>query len=275
MKRRLFVKTLGASIPAASIATSATAAPMVNGTIKPRAATLGLPPVYDALTKYRNGLVIISSPVDGGKSTTLRFLMERFANARKADVQYVGDSADAPLPTEIDTSSFAIGREFPSFGVGMFEQGDSQPSLILVGEIRDWYTLDQCIKLAESSRLVYATVHGSTAWNTIARLIRLDHFRENGESETRERLARTLRAVMAQSLLPRKDGRGRIAAVDTVTNAEFFQEQLRLTPIDILTASLVPDSARHPDDVSMQSSIRRLIREKKVDRSVVERRWLS
>jgi twitching motility protein PilT len=118
-----------------------------------------------------------------------------------------------------------VGSDTDSFSIGLRAALREDPDVILVGEMRDTETIDIALKAAETGHLVFSTLHTQNAVATINRIIAF--FPPHEQQMVRVRLSETLVAVVSQRLLPRKDGRGRIAAVEIMVVTATIREAIR------------------------------------------------
>ncbi len=185
--------------------------------------SLGLPPVLKDIALEDRGLVLITGITGSGKSSTLAAMIS-FINEQKA-----GKIVTIEDPIEFlhrDNKSTVIQRELgadtESFGKALRAALRQDPDVILVGEMRDKETIDIALKAAETGHLVFSTVHTTDAPKTISRLISV--FEASEQYATRMRLAETLKAVISQRLVARKDGKGRVVAAEIMRQTKTIQD---------------------------------------------------
>jgi twitching motility protein PilT len=178
---------------------------------------LGLPPVVRDLSMEDRGLILVTGVTGSGKSSTLAAMVAHVNANKAAKVVTIED------PIEFlhkDEKSIVIQRELggdtESFAKALRAALRQDPDIIMVGEMRDQETIDIALKAAETGHLVFSTAHTTDAVKTISRLVSV--FEPTEQAATRQRLAETLRAVISQRLLPRKDGKGRAVAVEILRN---------------------------------------------------------
>lgn len=172
---------------------------------------LQLPPsCYDFIQRPR-GLVLVTGPAGSGKSTTLAAMIDRLNRTTKQHIitvedpiEFVHDDHMALMnqrELDVDTNSFANALKH------VLRQ---DPDVILVGEMRDATTFTTSLQAGETGHLVFSTVHTASAYETMDRVINM--FPPHEKDHLCQRLANSLRAIVAQKLVPRADGKGRIAA---------------------------------------------------------------
>ncbi|HBE88093.1 MAG TPA: type IV pili twitching motility protein PilT [Elusimicrobia bacterium] len=172
---------------------------------------LGLSPAIIGMSQIPKGMVLVCGPTGSGKSTTLAALLELINTKRKGHMLTIED----PIEFTYEAKSCIIrqreiGQHTKSFNNALRAALREDPNVILVGEMRDLETIQLTITAAETGHLTFATLHTQDAPSTVDRII--DVFPPHQQTQVRVQLAASLQAVVAQILLPRKDGRGRAAA---------------------------------------------------------------
>lgn len=178
---------------------------------------LGLPKSLTQLADVKRGLIVVTGPTGSGKSTTLAALINHInQNETKHiltiedPIEFVHKSANS-LVNQREVSSHT--KSFPNALKAALRE---DPDIILVGEMRDLETIQLAISAAETGHVVFGTLHTNSAVKTIDRII--DVFPQGQQSQIQTMLAESLRAVVAQSLLPRADKPGRVAAIEVLVN---------------------------------------------------------
>ena len=188
---------------------------------------LGLPPVLKKLALERQGLVLVTGPTGSGKSTTLAAMME-FINTTK-DVHIV--TIEDPIEFIYSNKKSIItqrelGTDTKDFPTALKYALRQDPDVILIGEMRDQETILSAMKAAETGHLVLSTLHTTDAVQTINRI--LNTFPPHEREALRHELAVVLKGCIAQRLIQRSDGPGRVAAheilVGTPTIADLIQK---------------------------------------------------
>jgi twitching motility protein PilT len=188
---------------------------------------LGMPPTLAEFTKSRNGLVLVTGPTGCGKSTTLAAMIDLINTNRRVHVvsiedpiEYVHEDKHAIM------SQREVGIDTDSFQEALKRVLRQAPDVILIGEMRDIETMNVALQAAETGHLVFATVHTSSAAETLDRLSNM--FAPHERPMLWLRLSVSLRGVVSQKLLPRADGKGRVAAIEvmvvTPTIAKLLEE---------------------------------------------------
>ncbi len=184
---------------------------------------LGLPETLKWFTQKSKGLVVVTGPTGSGKSTTLAAMLNEINSSRRVHIITVEDPIEFVHPTKLGLiTQREVGLHTHSFPDAIRAALREDPDVILVGEMRDLDTISAAITLAETGHLVLATLHTQDAPQTIDRMI--DIFPPNQQSQVRAQLSTTLLGVVAQRLIPRADGSGRVMALeilvrnDAITN---------------------------------------------------------
>jgi len=191
----------------------------------PTLGSLNLPAQLSDIGTLRNGIVLVTGPTGSGKSTTLAAIID-LVNERhhyhivtiEDPIEFLHTHKNSTInQREIGTDA----RDFPSSLRAALRQA---PKVILIGEMRDYETTEIALEAAETGHLVLSTLHTIDASKTIDRIIGL--YPKNEEQVIRTRLAQTFRFIVSQRLIPRADGRGRIAAVEILKSTPRTREYI-------------------------------------------------
>jgi twitching motility protein PilT len=184
---------------------------------------LGLPPVLKRIADEERGLVLVTGTTGSGKSTTLAAIIDHINKTRCTHVVTVED------PIEFlhrDQRSIVNQREVAvdtrSFAQALRSALRQDPDVILVGEMRDFETIETGLLAAETGHLVFSTLHTLDATETINRMIAV--FPPHQQKQVRLQLASVLKAVISQRLLPRADGHGRAPAVEVLISTPLIRD---------------------------------------------------
>ena len=178
---------------------------------------LGLPEIYKNLVQEPRGLVLVCGPTDSGKSTTLAAMIRHLYTQGAHHVITVEDPIEY-IHTEVvgAITQRQLGVHTTSYAHALKHILRQNPDVIMVGEIRDYETAASVLSLAEAGHLVLSTGHAPSAPQAIERIVDMFPLNERYLSQTR--LASLLVAVLCQTLVPRSNGSGRIAAVEIMIN---------------------------------------------------------
>lgn len=172
---------------------------------------LGLPDQVLALARRRAGLVMVTGPTGSGKSTTLAAMLSWINHNRSGHILTIEDPVEfVHQPAKCLITHREVGQDVPSFADAIRSAGRENADVILVGELRGPETMRLALQLASYGVLIFATVHTNSAAATIDRFINV--FPAGQQPAIRGMLAESLAGIVAQQLLKRADGSGRIAA---------------------------------------------------------------
>ena len=184
---------------------------------------LALPPVLKRIALEERGLVLVTGTTGSGKSTTLAAMIDYINASRQAHVMTVEDPIEY---LHRDNRSLVNQREISvdtqSFAHALRAALRQDPDVILVGEMRDFETVETALHASETGHLVFSTLHTLDASETINRIIAV--FPPHQQKQIRMQLASVLKAVVSQRLLPKSDGKGRAAAVEVMITTPFIRD---------------------------------------------------
>jgi twitching motility protein PilT len=187
---------------------------------------LGLPEHLKLLTRYHNGLILVTGSVGSGKSTTLAALVEQINIERREHIITLEDPIEYVLePKGCHITQREVHTHTLSFGVALRGALREDPDVIMVGEMRDLETISLAITASETGHLVLGTLHTGTAARTLDRV--LDVFPVDQQEQIRIMISESLRGVISQQLIPRADGTGRVLAIETLTNTPAVSNVIR------------------------------------------------
>ena len=186
---------------------------------------LGLPPVLKRIASEERGLVLVTGTTGSGKSTTLAAMIDYINATRAAHIMTVEDPIEY---LHRDHHSLVNQREVAvdtqSFSHALRSALRQDPDVILVGEMRDFETVETALLAAETGHLVFSTLHTLDATETINRIIAV--FPPHQQRQVRIQLASVLKAAISQRLLPRADGAGRVAAVEVMVSTALIRDAI-------------------------------------------------
>src|ERR1700736_2414594 len=187
---------------------------------------LGLPEYLKLLTRYQNGLILVTGSVGSGKSTTLAALVEQVNVERREHIITLEDPVEYVLePQGCHITQREIHTHTRSFAAALRGALREDPDVIMVGEMRDLETISLAITASETGHLVLGTLHTGNASRTLDRL--LDVFPVDQQEQIRVMVSESLRGVISQQLIPRSDGKGRVLALETLTNTPAVANVIR------------------------------------------------
>jgi len=184
--------------------------------VTPPLASLGLPPIVRDLCALEQGLVIVTGVTGSGKTTTLAAMVDEINTHRSGVIISIEDPIEYIFEHKLcRVKQREIGADTKSFPLALRHVLRQDPDVILISEMRDLETISAAITAAETGHLVLATLHTIDAPKAIDRIV--DAFPPEQQAQIIAQLANALQAVIAQRLLPRADGRGRVAACEVMT----------------------------------------------------------
>ncbi|MDY0095394.1 MAG: type IV pilus twitching motility protein PilT [Candidatus Vecturithrix sp.] len=187
---------------------------------------LCLPRAVHEFTRLSRGLVLVTGPTGNGKSTTLASMVDHINRFRKAHIITIEDPLEFIHKNKKSLiNQREIGTHSSSFAGALRSAFREDPDVILIGEMRDLETIALAITAAETGHLVFGTLHTSNAPKTIDRII--DVFPTGQQAQVRTQLSESLSGVIAQQLLKRADGMGRIAAVEILVGVPALAHLIR------------------------------------------------
>jgi len=181
----------------------------------PRLEELGLPDVFQDISRLQRGLVLITGPAGSGKSTTLAALINTINQREEKHILTIEDPIEYAIPSKRSLiHQREIGIHTQSFSEGLRNCLRENPDIIVVGELRDLESISLAIRAAETGHLVFGTLHSGTAIQALTRL--LDVFDAQRQAQIRIQLAQSLQAICAQRLFKRRDIQGMIVATEVL-----------------------------------------------------------
>jgi twitching motility protein PilT len=174
---------------------------------------LNLPEHLGEITQLRNGIVLVTGPTGSGKSSTLAAIINKINEDKAYHILTIEDPIEfLHLHKKSTIHQRELHSDTPSFALALRAALRQAPKVILVGEMRDKETIEIGMEAAETGHLVFSTLHTVDASKTIERIIGV--FPVADQQAIRARLSRAFRYIVSQRLIPRKDGSGRVAAIE-------------------------------------------------------------
>ena len=217
---------------------------------------LGVPPVVHDFPTYQRGIVIVTGETGSGKSTTLAAIIDRINHSRPDHIVTLEDPVEYVYePDMCSIDQREIGRDTASFAEGLRAVLRQDPDVILVGEMRDYSTIETALTAAETGHLVFGTLHTQSAADSIDRLV--DVFPEERQQQIRMQLSMTLKAVVSQQLIP-KVGGGRVLAAEVMIVNPAIKNLIRegKTPQIANTLATTADLGAVTMDRALQNLVR-------------------
>lgn len=176
---------------------------------------LGLPDSLNRMISYNQGLVLVTGPSNSGKTTTLAALIDRINESRSDHIITIEQPIEyLHVSKRCQVNQRAVGEHTNSYAAALRAALREDPDVIMVGELRDLETLSMAISASETGHLVLGTLHTTSAARTISRIV--DAFPVGQQSQVRMMLSESLRGILSQQLIPRKDGQGVVLALEVL-----------------------------------------------------------
>jgi len=237
---------------------------------------LGFPnQVWTDIINRQAGLVLVTGITGAGKSTTIASLIRRIAEVHPCRIITLEDPIEYRLTSDKAlVSQREVGRDVPSFEVGLRDCLREDPDVIFVGEMRDRESASWTLTAAETGHLVFSTLHTRDARGTVTRL--LDMYPPDRQDEVASQLSLGLAYVLCQKLVPRADGGGRVAAMEILQNSYAVANQIRLQKVEQLYSVMQTQTKDVPAErmVTLERSLAELVRQGVVAQQEAER-WAN
>jgi twitching motility protein PilT len=176
---------------------------------------LNLPPVMQKICQEERGLILVTGTTGSGKSSTLAAMIDCINNQRTSNIITIEDPVEfLHRDNKSIISQREVGTDTPTFSAALKGALRQDPDVILVGEMRDYETIETAMTAAETGHLVMSTLHTMDAAETINRIIGV--FPPYHQRQVRIQLASIIKAVISQRLVPKSDGKGRVPAVEVM-----------------------------------------------------------
>ena len=203
----------------------------------PGADELGLPPALKELVLARRGLVLVTGATGSGKSTTLAALLDHRNRETRGHILTIEDPIEFVHPHKgCVITQREVGVDTDSFATALKSALRQAPDVILIGEMRDLETVEAALHFAETGHLVLGTLHANNANQAVERV--MNFFPAEAHVALYAQLALNLRGIVSQRLVPRADGRGRVAAIEIMLNTPRVADLVAQGEIAALKAAL-------------------------------------
>lgn len=208
----------------------------------PTMTELGLPDALERLTEYHQGMILVTGPSGSGKTTTVAAMIQHINESRPDHIITLEDPVEYVFePNQCQITQREVGVHTKSFAQALRAALREDPDVILVGELRDVETIGIAASAAETGHLVFGTLHTGSAARSVARII--DSYPPEQREQASSMISKSVRGVVSQQLIPRKDGTGLALA----------QEILIFTSA---VSAMVRDGKSHQLQSAMQSGKR-------------------
>ncbi len=225
---------------------------------------LGLPKTLREIRQTEKGLILVTGPTGSGKSTTLAAMIDILNNQMKGHIITVEDPIEFVHESKkCLINQREIGAHTHSFANALRSALREDPDIILVGEMRDLETISLALTAAETGHLVFSTLHTSGAPKTVDRVI--DVFPAEQQDQIRAQFAESIQAIVSQVLLKRRDGRGRVAALEIMIGTPAVRNLIREGKVAQLPSMI--QTGQKFGMISLDQSLKELVGRNIVDRN--------
>ncbi|MGO9148037.1 MAG: type IV pilus twitching motility protein PilT [Desulfomonilia bacterium] len=214
--------------------------------------TLGLPSVVMRLTSLPRGLILVTGPTGCGKSTTLAAFLDKINTERHDHIVTIEDPIEFVHKHKgCLVNQREIGADTKSFVTALKYILRQDPDVVFIGEMRDLETMQAALTISETGHLVFATLHTNSAVQTVNRVV--DAFPAHQQSQVRAQMAFVLEAVIAQQLIPRLDGKGRVLAAEVMITTPAIRNLIREDKIHQVYSQMQVGQTKHGMQTMNQS----------------------
>lgn len=237
------------------------------GTHIPAPETIGFPNnAWQDIVRRKHGLILFTGITGAGKSTTIASLLERINENRACRIITLEDPIEYIFTQKNSMiSQRELGRDVDTFARGLRSMMREDPDIIFVGEMRDSETVALTLTAAETGHLVFSTLHTRDAVGSITRI--LDFFPPQKQDEVRNQLSLGLRYIISQKLIPRKDGTGRVVAMEILNSNYALANLIRKGKIEQMYSQMQVKTKDQPDErmITMERHLALLVKKGVVD----------
>jgi twitching motility protein PilT len=231
---------------------------------------LQMPAAVERFAHQRSGLVLVTGPTGSGKSTTLAAILDKINSTYERHIVTIEDPVEFVHQNKKSVFSHReVGPHTSNFGGALRAAIRQDADVILVGEMRDYETIQLAITAAEMGALVFGTLHTNSAVKTIDRVV--DAFPADEQPQARLSLSESLAGVVSQLLLPTADGKGRCAVIEILFRTSALGNVIRENNATLLRS--IMQSGRQLGMQTLEDSVKGLIAEGRLDRELARQKF--
>lgn len=198
---------------------------------------LGMPPIIEKLTHTKRGLILVTGPTGSGKSTTLASMINHVNLNRSEHIITIEDPIEYLHSHKMSViNQRELGMDTKSFPNALRASLREDPDIILVGEMRDLDTMQLAISAAETGHLVFGTLHTNSAASSVDRIV--DGFPPGQQAQVRLQLSNNIQAIIAQQLIPKASGSGRVAVQEIMIATSAIRNLIREAKAHQITSTI-------------------------------------
>ncbi|MEN8126786.1 MAG: PilT/PilU family type 4a pilus ATPase [Planctomycetota bacterium] len=237
------------------------------GTDIPMPEDIGFPNTsWQDIVRKKHGMVLFTGITGAGKSTTIASLIDRINQNRACRIITLEDPVEYIFSQRNSMiSQREIGRDVDTFSHGLRSMMREDPDIIFVGEMRDAETVSMTLTAAETGHLVFSTLHTRDVVGSITRI--LDFFPSQRQDEVRNQLSLGLRYIICQKLIPRRDGTGRVVAMEILNSNYALANLIRKGKIEQMYSQMQVKTKDQPDErmITMERHLAILVKKGEIE----------
>lgn len=226
-----------------------------------------LPPSLLEVTRASKGIILLTGPTGSGKSTTMATMLEYINKNMRRHIITLEDPIEFVYKNKLSlVHQRELGKQFQSFEDGIRSILREDPDVIVIGEMRDLATIEAAVTLAETGHIVFSTLHTNDTVQTVDRIIQ--SFPSTMQNQIRMQLGLSMRAIVSQILLPKKDGTGRVVAREIMYNNDSVRNLIVRGETQHLYSTI--EISKQDNMILMDESLQRLVEAGIISESVAK-----
>jgi twitching motility protein PilU len=191
----------------------------------PNFTDLNLPPIVEALADYHRGIVVVAGTTGSGKSTSLAAIIGKINRTRSERIITIEDPIEYQHENAKSlVSQVEVGQDTESYEYALKAAMRQDPDTLLIGEIRDTFSLTTALRASDTGHLVFTTIHATNASMAVQRIVSL--FDPDQKELMQQQLALNLNAIICQRLAKKRDGKGRVPVIEIMVKTPLVQKYI-------------------------------------------------